>query len=161
MIFDQISNLADYVKLNPRIIQEMSDFIAQVTPQTEVKRYFLDEDMLYAMVQEYAPRDFASSKVEIHRRYIDVHVPLAGSETLYYCPVERLELIEDFTPKSDDLLYKTNPALTMGLIADVGSFAVFFPGEGHIPCIKNQYSLERNRKIVFKIDSSLFKRQEL
>lgn len=160
MIFDRLNNLADYAKLNLLTIQKMSDFIAQVTTQTEVKKYFLDEDMLYAMVQEYVPRDFASSKVEIHHRYIDVHVPLAGSETIYYCPVEQLELIEDFTPRSDDLLYKTNPELATELIAEVGSFAIFFPGEGHIPGIKNPDSLERNRKIVFKIDSSLFKRQE-
>ena len=137
MIFDQLSNLADYAKLNPLIIQKMRDFIAQVTPQTEVKKYFLNEDMFYAMVQEYVPRDFASSKVEIHHRYIDVHVLLAGRETLYYCPVEQLELIEDFTPRSDDLLYKTKPALAAELIADVGSFAVFFPDDGHIQCIKN------------------------
>jgi len=158
MILDRLSNLADYTKLNPQVIQKMSDFIAQVTPQTEVKKDFLDQDMLYAMVQEYIPRDFESSKVEIHRRYIDVHVPLAGSETLYYCPIEHLELIEDFTPKSDDLVYKINPALATELIVSEGSFVVFLPNEGHIPGIKNTASLERNRKIVFKIDGSLFSR---
>lgn len=157
MIIDQLSNLADYAKLNSRIIQEMINFISQVNEQTEAEKYLLDEDMFYALVQEYAPRDLSSSKVEIHRRYIDVHVPLTGSETVYYCPVEQLELIEDFTPASDDLLYKTDSALATELTVNAGSFVLFMPGEGHIPGIGNSDSLARNRKIVFKIDSSLLR----
>lgn len=157
MIFDHLDNLDDYAKLNPSIIQKINDFIAQTTMKTETKKYLLDEDMLYAMVQEYSPCDLASSKVEIHRRYIDIHVPLAGSETIYYCPTEKLELIKDFTPQSDDLLYKTNPALATKITVNKGGFVVFFPNEGHIPGIKNADSLECNRKIVFKVDASLLK----
>lgn len=156
MIIDKVTNLKKYTGLNPGVAEIISKFAAQVNAATEIKKYVLDGDRLFALVQEYAPREFDAAKVEIHRRYIDIHVPVCGDEMICYCPIDNLELIEDFTPKSDDLLYKLDPESAVKFIVAPGSFVWFNPEEGHAPCLKNPASPAISRKIVFKVDAALF-----
>lgn len=156
MIIDKVTNLKKYTGHNPEVAKIIAEFAAQVNATTEIKKYVLDEDRLFALVQEYAPREFSAAKVEIHRRYIDIHVPVCGDEMICYCPIDNLELIEDFTPKSDDLLYKLEPESALKIIVAPGYFVWFNPEEGHAPCLKNPASPIMSRKIVFKVDAALF-----
>jgi YhcH/YjgK/YiaL family protein len=156
MIIDKLTNLKKYAGLNPGIAEIITGFAAQVNAATQIKKYILDEDRVFALVQEYAPREFDAAKVEIHRRYIDIHVPVCGEELICYCPIDNLELIEDFTPKSDDLLYKLDPQSAIKLVVSPGSFVWFNPEEGHAPCLKSYASPAMSRKIVFKVDAALF-----
>lgn len=155
MIIDNLANLEKYTGCRPEVAGLIAGFAAQVNAGTEIRKHVLDEDRIFALVQEYAPREFDSAKVEIHRRYIDIHVPVCGDEMICYCPIDNLELIEDFTPKSDDLLYKFNPQTAMKIIIQPGNFIWFNPDEGHAPCLKNPASPAMARKIVFKVDAAL------
>ncbi len=155
MIIDKLSQLARYAVVNPPVASLITDFAGQVNETTEIKKYLLDGERVFALVQEYAPREFDTAKVEIHRRYIDIHVPVFGEELICYCPIEKLELIEDFTPQSDDLLFKLDPQTAVRLAVRPGSFVWFNPEEGHAPCLKSPASTALSRKIVFKVDAAL------
>lgn len=160
MIIDKLSHIEKYAGLRSATAGLIAGFAAQVNTSTEIRKYRLDEDRVFALVQEYAPRDFTTANVEIHRRYIDIHVPVYGDEMICYCPVDNLELIEDFTPQSDDLLYKLNPHTAIKLFVPPGSFVWFNHGEGHVPCLKCPSSPAIALKVVFKVDAALFNYSE-
>ena len=156
MIFDQLVNLGKYATRPSHAVKLMSDFAAQADAITATGKYPLDGNRIFALVQEYTPGEFGTAKVEVHRRMIDIHMPMSGEEMICYCPVEDLELLEDFTPDGDHALYKPDPRKTTTLIASPGSFVWFHPGEGHIPGLKAPDSPATCRKIVFKVDADIF-----
>ncbi len=155
MIIDTLAHLEKYTAAGP-VAKLITDFARQVNATTETKRYDLDGDRLFALVQEYKPREPGDAKVEIHRRYIDVHVPVTGHEMICYCPIDGLTMIEDFTPKSDDVLYELDMLAASKLLVPPGSFAWFNPGEGHSPCLRIPGAPPVCRKIVFKLDAASF-----
>lgn len=155
MIIDTLSHFEKYMG-DGAIAKLIANFAERVNTATELKRYDLDGERIFALVQEYKPRELCDAKVEIHRRYIDIHVPVSGDEMICYCPIVKLEMIEDFTPKSDDVLYKMDPLAASKLLVPPGAFVWFDPGEGHSPCLKVPGSPPVCRKIVFKVDAALF-----
>lgn len=156
MILDKLENLGEYRKLNLDVIVEVEKFIAGVTEKSEIGKTFIREKQLYAMIQEYAPRTPAESIVEEHRDYLDIHIPLRGREIACYAPVDGLKLQKDYRPESDDLVYPLDMEQVSQLALPVGSFCIFFPGEGHVPGLRGEANYEKFRKIVVKIHKDLW-----
>ncbi len=156
MILDFLVNWKKYAKNNETIWKEAFDFIASLNVDAEEKKYFIRGDDFFAFVQGYETQPASEGKIEMHRNYLDIHAVISGSELVYYSPVNDLELIEDFTPGSDDLLFSFRPNLSSGFRLYPGRFALFFPEEGHLTRIQLYEKPERIKKVVLKIDKKLF-----
>lgn len=157
MIIDRLDCLGKYTAIRPEIAEIVTRFAATVNAATELKKYSLYDERVFALVQEYTPRGLDTASVEAHHRYIDIHVPVYGEELICYCPVENLELIKDLTPESDDVLYQFDPLTALNMCVHPGYFVWFNPEEGHVPGLRYSSSTTpRNRKIVFKLDATLF-----
>ena len=92
---------------------------------------------------------------EIHRQNIDVQFLCdGGPETAaYYNDDGSSEVDEDLlnTPR-DILFYKNNAKIREGLIPlEVGTFAVYFPWDVHVPAIAVNDVPAKFRKIVIKV----------
>ena len=74
---------------------------------------------------------------------------------VYYSPIKSLELIEDYRPGSDDLLFVFKPEIATGFELIPGKFAVFYPEEGHMTRIQLAGNSKRVKKIVLKIAKEL------
>jgi YhcH/YjgK/YiaL family protein len=155
MILDYIDNWKCYSKGNLSIWQEAFDFIASVTAETEETKYTIQGDSFFAFVQGYETHSIENGKIEAHRDYIDIHSLITGSELVHYSSLASLELFEDFTPKSDDLLYLFNPATANSFQLYPGRFALFFPEEGHMTRVQTGPNPERIKKVVLKIAKEL------
>lgn len=155
MIQDSLENFALYSKLAPKAWQLAAEFIKTVTPSTEKGRYMLDGDLVMADVLYYDTKPLADCKVELHARYIDIQVVLEGKETILSLDTEGLEVLEEFNRERDRgfFVYKNTPAVACPMTS--GSFAVYFPGEGHLTAWNDTPT--GIRKIVFKVDLSLVK----
>ena len=155
MIHDSLQNFARYSKLAPKAWELAAEFIKTVTPTTEKGRYKLDGDMVMADVLYYDTKPLAECKVELHARYIDIQVVLAGKETILSLGTEGLEVLEEFNHERDRgfFVYNGGPA-TSAPMSD-GTFAVYFPGEGHLTAWNDTPTAIR--KIVFKVDQSLIR----
>lgn len=99
------------------------------------------------------PRE--SLRPEIHRRTVDVQFLAAGGpeEAGYYYDDGSSEIDEDLleTPR-DILFYKYNKNAAEGRIRmDVGTYAVYFPWDVHIPAIQADGKSVPIRKIVVKV----------
>lgn len=111
-----------------------------------------DDIILQVLDLETAPRP--TLRPESHQKYVDVQFLAAGGpEHIAWYPNLGGNVVEEdllATPR-DICFYKNNPAQPEGLIAmQVGSYAMFFPWDIHVPAIAVQKSCAI-RKIVLKI----------
>lgn len=113
-------------------------------------RTTVDGDDVYVNVMTPTQKPFeASGKVEAHRQYVDIHVPINGHETIGYVRLTDKELDLPFDAKDDYVLFdaKTSPV-------EIGpsEFAAFFPPYGgHLPNRNTGPLVPDYRKAVVKV----------
>ncbi len=156
MILDFTQNWKHYAKGNIQVWQKAFDFIHTAGTDMEEKKYTIDGDHVFAFVQGYNTLPEVEGKIEMHRDYLDIHAVWSGVEQVYYSPVQELDLVKDYTPQSDDLLYDFKKDIATGFRLCAGKFALFFPGEGHLTRIQACGDATRVKKVVVKIHRSLF-----
>ena len=115
------------------------------------------EDM-YAIVVRAPSRPEETGQFESHRKYIDVQYLDAGMESIGFIPITNLTVATPYLEEKDIEFYEL-PESYEKLAMYPGRFAVFFPGEGHLPnChLGGEHQLS---KIVIKVSSSLHKRNK-
>ncbi len=112
-------------------------------------RYPLVGTDVYAMISTLKTHDPAGAKFETHRNYIDVHSLIAGEETIGYADASALETVKPYDPSDDAVLFSV-PASYGKLEMHPGLFAVFFPGQAHLPGC-NLNGVHEIRKVVVKV----------
>ena len=100
-----------------------------------------------------SPRE--TLRPEIHRKNIDVQFLAAGGpeEAGFYSDNGSYQTDEDLldTPR-DILFYHNDPDTAEGRIAmNVGTYAIYFPWDVHIPAIQSGSTAAPIRKIVVKV----------
>ena len=98
-------------------------------------RIVLDGDKLFINIDEPQLRSREEQKLEVHRRYIDVHIPLSGPEIVGWTPLEELKTHSEqpFDEEHDFALY-AEPAKTY-FTAQPGDIYFMFPEDAHAPII--------------------------
>lgn len=152
MILDILPNCFAFYGIGQRFAASMT-WLTQFTPDMADGRYDLDGDNIFALVQSYRTVAPGEKRFESHRNYADIQFVARGQERIFYAPVKQLPgVVRRYNPKSDSVLHKdparATSATSLGL--GPGSFAIFFPGDGHKPgCINGAVS--RIKKVVIKV----------
>ena len=106
----------------------------------------LEEDALIVMVNEPAMKKPEKARMEVHDRFIDIHVPLSREEGFAWKDRSALEKpSEPFNMEKDAQHYDDAPDTSFTV--KPGQFAVFFPEDAHAGCI-GEGAL---RKLVIKV----------
>ena len=135
MVIDTLAQLESYAALDARF-GETARFIEKCrTENLPAGRYELDGDRLYAMVMDYVPEEKAEPLYETHDKYVDIQCMLEGSEYQWYAPRGELK---------EKIAYNAEKDITEG------SFAVYFPQDGHLPGMADG-SCGKCRRIVVKL----------
>ena len=146
MIIDTIENLAKYEAVNP-LFKQVVEFIAnnRLEKLPEGKHPIQGAD-LFVNITTAKGRTPDEAVIETHRRMIDIQIPLDGPETYGYTPLCRLPE----TPYNDEKDITKYPNLLAESFIDCmpGMFAIFFPQDGHAPCISVMPEI---RKAIFKV----------
>jgi len=95
----------------------------------------------------------AEAVYEAHQQYVDFHYCLTGGELIEWAPAATLEAKTDYDAAKDYTLYHS-PAQATTLIMLPHSFAVFLPGEAHMPKITDGNHADV-KKVVVKIKLDL------
>lgn len=148
MILDSLANASLYRPLGPRIARGLA-WLADFSAQTPDGRYDIDGDDLFALVQSYDTVPANEKKFESHRRYLDIQFMAAGTESIHYAPLASLRPSTDYDAVKDFSLY-ADPAAATPLHLSPGSFAIFFPADGHKPGCSAGSSPVRIKKVVIK-----------
>lgn len=147
MIYDRLQNAKLYFGINPRIDTALEFLLNNDLSQSEPGRYNIDGDNIYYSVQEYISKQPEAAKWESHKQYIDIQCVLSGTEQMGYAHIDDLEVIEDVLTTKDCLFYTGEGSM---ILATAGTFAIFFPEDGHRPGVMVEKS-ELIKKIVVKV----------
>ncbi len=146
MILDKLENSKLYESLHP-LFNKAFEFIRKTDfSKLADGKYEIDNDKLFAMVQEYNTKNETKGKPEAHRKYIDIQYIHSGVELIGVAPLKNNILISD-EPEKDLAFYESETSL---IKLNTGMFAVFFPEDLHMPGIKLNQSA-KVKKVVVKV----------
>ena len=146
MILDLLENLKSYEALNPHF-SKVVDFLQKTDlAALPLGRNEICGDAVYANVMEVKPKSKEEAFIEIHRRYIDIQIPVSADETMGYTPV--CELPEaDYDTAADAAVYPVGMPARDYFNVHKGEFTIFFPQDGHAPAITSAPL----KKVVIKV----------
>lgn len=134
MILDSLQNSAHYESLNPYFKQAF-DFIKQNDwSKQEPGKIILDGKNCFINFMEQAGKTEEAAKFETHNDYVDIQVPIDGTEIMGFIPTHELQLPDaPYNPEKDITKYsdKGGALITVKPM----HFAIFWPWDGHQPCI--------------------------
>ena len=146
MIIDKLENLGKYVSLNP-LFADVVDFLKDHDLNSmEVGKYPIKEKDLFLNLTTAKGRGKEAAVLETHIEMIDIQIPLSCEETFGYTPLEDLPQLA-YNPEKDITLYGDLKAQTY-LTLKPGQMVIFFPQDGHAPCISDN---EEIKKAIFKV----------
>ena len=145
MVIDTIENLEKYASLNP-LFNDVIDFIkANDLNALEAGKHFIKGADLFVNIQCAKGKTKEEALLETHRKMIDIQIPLSTSETSGYTPLGDLPEAE-YNEEKD--ITKYQGAANTYVTCKPGEFAIFFPQDGHAPCISDEAEI---KKAIFKI----------
>lgn len=145
MIIDTLDKLSFYASLNP-LFQDVVEFLKNndLNSLPEGKHYIKDKD-LFLNLQVAKSKTREAAKMETHRNMIDIQIPLSTSETYGYTPLCALPDLE-YNAEKDVIKYDIQAESYV--TCKPGEFAIFFPQDGHTPCISDAPEI---KKAIFKV----------
>lgn len=146
MVLDKLENFREYISLNPNFAKAIEFLQTEDLQNLPLGRNEICGDLVFANVVEVKPKSKSEAPIEIHRKYIDVHVPLSGNEIIGYTPLAELPFAE-FVEADDAALYPTSLPARDYFNVKKGEFAIFFPQDGHAPAITDAPL----KKIIVKV----------
>lgn len=146
MVLDKIENFKHYEMLSEKIALAFAYINETDFSQIALGKYEIDKDEVFALVQEYDTKDKSEGKLEGHRRYIDVQYIVSGIELMGVTSLANQKLIS----RNDEDDYAFFEGDSSFVKVDAGMFAIFFPDDLHMPCIKFK-QVSKVRKVVIKV----------
>jgi YhcH/YjgK/YiaL family protein len=146
MVVDTLENLKSYIALNP-LFGEVVKFLEnnRLADLSEGKHPIVGGD-LFVNIQAKEGKSKDAAVLEYHRKMIDIQVPLNAEETFGYTPV--CDLPDAEFNEEKDIAKLPGVAAQAYVTVKPGQMAIFFPQDGHAPCISDAKVL---KKAIFKI----------
>lgn len=146
MIIGSLNSTERLEGLNPHF-RKVFEFLKSLDLQSlPVGRTDIDGDNAWLSVSEVQGKTEAMAELETHDQYIDIQLPLEGKETFGW--QSRSGLVQEtggYDAAKDIAFYADRAAVFFTL--SYGQFCIFFPEDGHAPCIGEG----RIKKIVVKV----------
>ena len=146
MIIDKLENLKNYASLNP-LFPKVVEFLQQNDLNAlEPGKHEIEGKNLFVNIQMAKGRTPAEAVIETHNKMIDIQIPLSDIETFGYTQRDQLPEAE-YNAEKDITKIPDLPADSY-ITCTPGMFAIFFPQDGHAPCIAGVPEI---KKAIFKI----------
>ncbi len=146
MIIDKVENLKNYASVNPLFAKVVAFLEENDLNALEPGKHEIEGKDLFVNIQMAKGKTPDEAVIETHDKMIDIQIPLSDTETFGYTQRDQL-------PKAE---YNAEKDITKipGLAADSyvtcqpGMMAIFFPQDGHAPCIAGVPEI---KKAIFKV----------
>lgn len=146
MIIDKIENLDKYASLNPLFPMAIEFLKSHNLMEMEVGKTELKGADLVVNIQQTTPKNREQAKLETHNKFIDIQIPLSGTEVMGYTAAKDCQPADAVYDGEKDITFFEGAAQSY-IAVEPGMFAVFFPQDGHAPGI----SESGLKKIVVKV----------
>jgi biofilm protein TabA len=148
MLLDRLEQADRYASLHGGLAAGFYFLRRVMTEGAATGRYELDGERLFAIVSQDEGRGRGAVKLESHRRYIDIQMPLpllaegdtsgtpspslSADEVIGWRAVADCREVETSYDEARDIAFYRDAAETW-LTLPPGVFAVFFPDDAHAP----------------------------
>ncbi len=145
MVIDTIDNLEKYASLNPLFAKAFEYLKSTDLNALEPGKVALQGADLVVNISLAKGKTKEQAQLETHKKFIDIQIPLSCTETMGYTPANALPE-EEYNEEKDI----TKFAIPSESYIDVkpGMFAIFFPQDGHAPCISSEETI---KKVIVKV----------
>lgn len=145
MILDTLENFGKYVSLNPlfpKVLEYLqnTDLMAQGPGCVNI-----DGNKLFVNHNVAKGKTVDQARMETHNAMIDIQIPLSCPEVIGYIPRQYLSRAE-YDATKDITFYLDRPE--QYITVHPGEFVIFFPEDGHAPCIS---PVPEYKKVIFKV----------
>ena len=145
MVVDTIENLEKYIGITPLFADVVKFIKENDLLALEEGKHYIKEKNLFVNITTAKPKTKEEAVMETHKNMLDIQIPLDADETYGYIPLEDMPEAE-YNAEKDVTKY---PGLmgTSYVTCRPGMMAIFFPQDGHAPCIATQPV----KKAIFKV----------
>jgi YhcH/YjgK/YiaL family protein len=113
------------------------------------ERHAIDGDRLYVSIDRVQGRGRERSRLEAHRRYIDIQLTIEGLEEIGWKPLADCTRPDgQFNEAKDVGFFSDRPESWLSLPA--GHFAIFFPNDAHAPLAGGSRLIKAIMKIALE-----------
>lgn len=146
MILSHISDSQRYESLHP-LFKQVFDYIkTHDLLNAPTERIVLNGDTLFINVCDAKLVSAEAQKLEVHKKYIDIHFPLSGKEIVGWKHLSNVGTSEaPFDVANDFALYAEQPSTYYEVLP--GEFYIVYPEDAHAPIIGEGVL----RKLIVKV----------
>ena len=146
MIIDKIENLKKYESVNP-LFPKVVEFLQQNDlNKLETGKHEIVGKNLFVNIQMAKGKTPDEAVIETHDKMIDIQIPITAAETFGY--TQRDQLPKAAYNAEKDITKIPDIAADSYVTCQPGMMAIFFPEDGHAPCIAGVPEL---KKAIFKV----------
>lgn len=146
MIIDSIEKISNYESLNPFFAKAIEFIKSLDMKNLELGKIEIDGKNIFAIISESNLKTPEQARLEVHNQYLDIQIPVSKAEGFGW--IERASLQKEAAPfdtTKDIQFFEDKPTVKFDLMP--GNFVIFFPQDGHAPCIGEGSVI----KIVIKV----------
>ncbi len=148
MITDSFEHLLRYQSIHPSFTKAFAFLLGNPLKQLQPGKYMIDNDNIFAIVNEYHTKTIENYRWEVHRKYIDIQLIIDGTEKIGLGLPESMQEVEAYDEIKDIAFYNGEGSY---VTLPKNSFMILFPGEYHMPGVINEQA-EYIKKIVVKVN---------
>lgn len=151
MIVDTLTNRHLYTSLSPRLAKALAHLAETDFSQLEVGNYPIEGKDIFVIINDYETKPKETEPFEVHRQYIDVQYVVSGEEEFGYLPLANQTPSKPYFDKHDyaEFDFQSNQDDAAFIPLKAGMFALFFPGDIHMP--GTSATPHKVRKVVIKV----------
>ena len=146
MVIDSLKHTDIYEHINPLFKKAFEYLKSTDFAKAEIGKVELEGKDLFVMVSESTLKTKDEAKLEVHDNYIDIQMPVSKPESFGWTGRKDLESPREPFNTEKDIQFFTDKAKTFFTL-NPGDFAIFWPEDGHAPCIGEGTV----RKVVVKV----------
>ena len=148
MIYGNINNQECLKKLDNKILNAIEYFKNNDLDSLSNGEHIIIPDELFFNKIEYTTTKIEDRFWEAHRKYIDLHIIIAGDERIDVNLIDNMEFVEYV--EAEDYV-KINGQSKIACNLQKGDFLVLFPEDAHMTCLEVNNQSSCVKKVVFKV----------
>ena len=146
MILDTLENSGLYESIHPRFKKAFDYLKSTDLEALPIGKIELEGTNLVVNVVEITGKIENASKIETHKKYIDIQIPIGKAETMGWRSGNKLNEVSEAYNAEKDISFFENKASNLIKVQPF-EFVIFFPYDGHQPGIgEGTY-----KKIIVKV----------
>ncbi len=150
MIMDQLENLSRYHFEDENMEEARNYLLTHDIFSLEETKHVIKDGEIMLLFNENIQKHVSEGKFEAHRKFVDIHIPLEGTDFIRSTKTSKLVLDGEYSEENDILFGTYEGKNYTDCYFTKGSFGVYYPEDAHLVNTTTRVP-ETIKKFVMKI----------